>query len=405
MRVLMFGWEFPPFSSGGLGTACKGLTSALSKIGAKVSFIAPKGKSYREGNFELIVPGEVSARISSTAYSTPNSHPDSSVLPSNTPSLYGSDLFKDVELYGNIAGSLSENIPHDVIHAHDWLTFRAGIKAKSISGKPLVVHVHATEFDRTGGNPHPAVYRAELEGMMAADSIVAVSNYTKEKIVEHYGIPPEKIHVVHNAVEDLPHPPKPESNFPFKTVLFLGRLTLQKGPDYFIRAAKRVLEVMPETRFVVAGNGDMERYLIEEAARLGISDKVLFAGFIKREELSRAYSMADLYVMPSVSEPFGIAALEAIKSGTPVLVSKQSGVREVFRHCLLCDFWDTEEMAAKIIAALNYPSLHSELRKNGEEAVSGIRWERSAERCMQLYSQLTSQLPQDSVHAYGEGVI
>ncbi len=396
MRVLMFGWEFPPFNSGGLGVACYGLTKSLSAQGAEITFVVPKAVDADYKFLKLIAAnlGRVKLRgIKSIIHGYVTSEEYSQTLlkakgSSAQSRIYGENLMEEVERYSQRAAEIAEEEPHDVIHAHDWLAFKAGMAAKRVSGKPLVVHVHSTEFDRTGGNGvNQRVYEIERAGMHAADAIVAVSNYTKEKIVRHYGISAGKIHVVHNAI-DSESAPSQHAKKPGKVVLYLGRITLQKGPDYFIDAAKKVLEQEPDTRFIIAGSGDMEQAVIEQAAALGISDKMLFTGFLKEEELAKAYTSADLYVMPSVSEPFGLTSLEAASSRTPVLLSRQSGVSEVFSNCLKVDFWDINQMANKMIAVLRHKELQESLSENAYGEVRRMSWEFPARKCMQIYGSL-----------------
>jgi glycosyltransferase involved in cell wall biosynthesis len=252
--------------------------------------------------------------------------------------------------------------------------------------------VHATEFDRTGGNGvNQVVYNLERQGMHLADSIIAVSNFTKNKIVEHYGINPDKVQVVYNAIEfngnhfSHEHFGIKKGN---KVVLFMGRITLQKGPDYFLYAAKRVLEVDPNVRFIIAGSGDMATRMIEKAAELGIADKVLFAGFLRGPDIDKAYQMADLFVMPSVSEPFGLTPLEAMRNKTPVLISKQSGVSEVINNCLKVDFWDIDKMANQIIGTLKYQEAHDSLRENGFCEVQKFNWDEPARKCIDIYRKV-----------------
>jgi glycosyltransferase involved in cell wall biosynthesis len=269
------------------------------------------------------------------------------------------------------------------------MTYRAGINAKKISHKPLVVHVHATEFDRTGGHPDQRVYNIERQGMHAADCIIAVSNFTKGLIVEHYGIPPEKVRVVHNAIdlEDRQDVFVRKNSWE-KIVLFLGRITVQKGPDYFLYAAKRVLEQEPDVRFVFAGSGDMESFIIEKAAELGIADRVLFTGFLQGEDIVRAYKMADLFVMPSISEPFGLTPLEAMSHGTPVIISKQSGVSEVLKHALKADFWDIDRMADMMLSVLRHDVLKKELSGNGLAELQKFSWSEAAQKCVSVYNEV-----------------
>ncbi|MBN1157324.1 glycosyltransferase family 4 protein [Candidatus Woesearchaeota archaeon] len=395
MRVLMFGWEFPPYASGGLGTACHGLTHGLNNKGVEVTFVIPKGGSdLKADHVKLISADSLSnirvATVNSilTPYISSEEYSEKLILLKSkkdpSAAMYGKNLYQEVYRYAKKAETIARHHPHDVIHCHDWMTYRAGINAKKVSKKPLVVHVHATEFDRTGNNPNQAVYDIEREGLHAADHIITVSNYTKKMVVQHYGINPDKVTVVHNAVEYRPVPKRAKRKHT-KNVLFLGRITIQKGPEYFLYAAKKVLSKDRNVRFIVAGSGDMERFMIEEAARLGIADKVLFAGFLRGKKIDEAYRMADLYVMPSISEPFGITPLESLRNETPVLISKQSGVSEVLNNCLKVDFWDIDEMANKMLAVLNYKSLHSELTEQGHREVLGMNWDIPAERCIDVY--------------------
>ena len=397
MKVLMFGWEFPPMSSGGLGTACYGLTRGLSNQGIGVSFVLPYASDDMKAEYVNLIPANNLERVKMVgvnsllhAYITSSQY-QTSLLKlkknSKVKKLYGNDLYQEVYRFSLKASMIAEHETFDVIHAHDWLTYLAGIKAREVSGKPLVIHVHATEFDRTGGNVNQVVYDIERKGMHAADLIIAVSNFTKEKIIQHYGIDPSKVIVVHNAV-DLKY-----SDHDFKVdkkdklVLFLGRLTLQKGPDYFIEAAKKCLEFDPDIKFVIAGTGDMKGYLIEKVAEMGLSDKVLFAGFVSDADLDRMYQMADVYVMPSVSEPFGITPLESMKNGTPVIISKQSGVSEVITHCLKIDFWDVDQLVDKIIAVLKYEELKDALKHHGNIEIKKFDWDVPAKKCIDVYNK------------------
>lgn len=391
----MFGWELPPHNSGGLGVACLGLAKALAGKGFDITFVLPRSTDAYYPFLHLI-----SANVSSKRFPAFSSYAVSqaykSIGFSSSPRFYASNLFEEVYQYGLAAYELAKEEQFDVIHAHDWLSFGAGIATKEVSGKPLVVHVHATEFDRTGGNGvNQCVYEVERQGMEKADSIIAVSNYTKQMIVDHYGIDPARVKVVHNAIawEDI-HPSVNEKlsqlkQQGMKLVVFVGRITLQKGPDYFLKAAKRVLEYNPNVTFIMAGSGDMEGKMVEEAAWLGISRNVMFTGFLRGEELAAIYKSADLFVMPSVSEPFGITALESLAHGTPVLVSKQSGVSETITHALKVDFWDTEEMANEILAVLDHKSLQACLIDNGSREVTKMSWEEAARKCIEIYNQLT----------------
>lgn len=395
MKVLMFGWEFPPLSSGGLGTACYGLTKGLSKKGADIAFVVPYSAEISDADFIKLIPaGNVKIkRIPSALHPYMNLQEYKKSLNKKTsPKIYGSSLFDEVYRYTLAAEKIAEEEDFDVVHCHDWMTFEAGIMAKKRKNKPLVLHVHSTELDRTGGNRvNQYVYDLERNGMHKADKIIAVSNFTKNRIESHYGVPSEKISVVHNAVDFSQH--YCAENFEIKktdrVVLFLGRLTLQKGPDYFVYAAKKVLEREKNVKFIVAGSGDMEPFLVEKSAELGIADKVLFAGFLSQNDVERAYKMADIYVMPSVSDPFGISALEAMKNKAPVIVSNQSGVSEVVRHCLKADFWDVDGISGRIIALLRYRPLHETLKENGYFEVKKFSWDAPAEKCIEIYNNLT----------------
>lgn len=405
MKVLMFGWEFPPFNSGGLGTACHGLTKGLSRQGMEITLVLPRS----EGNIDqdcirILCSGGNSVKfryVGSTLkpYATPKTYAQIHMRESTPPGsgdIYGSNLFQEVYRYSQEAKKIADEEEFDIIHCHDWLTYSAGIEAKKIANKkrrnvPLVVHVHATEFDRTVGQPNRHVYHQEKNGMDKADYIISVSNYTKKMITRHYGINPGKIHVVHNSIdiesEPLPCEEDPGIKRHHKVVLFLGRMTIQKGLDHFLWIAKRISEVDDGVRFIMAGSGDMLNYIIEEAANLGIGDRVLFTDFLSGNDVDRAYKLADVYVMPSISEPFGLTVLEAMKNSTPAVVSKQSGVSEVVRNCLTADFWDINEMANKILAVLNYPELKETLAGEGLNEIRNFSWDQSAKKCIDVYEK------------------
>ena len=401
MKVLMFGWEFPPMSSGGLGTACYGLTKGLSSKGIEITFVVPYAADITDANFLNIKSASniVNLKIRKVdsiigPYMTSDAY--SSYLrkkPEGISKIYGSTLLDEVYRYNLAAAKIAEEEEFDIVHCHDWMTFGAGMIAKRKKNRPLVLHVHATEFDRTGGNNvNQYVYDIERNGMRRADMIIAVSNFTKNKIIDHYGIPAEKIRVVHNAVDFSQHyyDESFEINNTDRIVLFLGRITLQKGPDYFLEAAKKVLEKEKNVKFIIAGSGDMESDIIEKSAEMGLAGKVLFAGFLNPDEVEKAFKMADIYVMPSVSEPFGITPLEAMKNKTPVIVSRQSGVSEVIRHCLKVDFWDIDEMSSKIISLLRYKPLHKALKEHGYQEVKRFSWNIPAEKCIKIYSEVSS---------------
>jgi len=391
MNVLMFGWEFPPISSGGLGTACYGLTKGLSKSDVKITFVLPYAGDMKSDFLKLVSANVKVEKIKSPLMPYMTQTEYEKIRGSQPHSIYGSTLFEEVERYTKAAAGIAKKEKFDIIHCHDWMTYGAGIEAKKMSKKPMVVHVHATEFDRTGNHSaNPYIYNAEKRGMWFADSVIAVSNFTKDKVVYHYGVNPDKVHVVHNSIDfnEASDNKAPEIRQHKKIVLFLGRITLQKGPDYFLSAAKKALAIDPNILFIIAGSGDMERYVIEKAAELSISDKVLFAGFLKGDDVEKAYKMADLYIMPSVSEPFGLTALEAIKCNTPVIISKQSGVSEVVQHCLKVDFWDVDELANKILAVLRYRQLKNSLQEDASSEIKKFSWDDPAKKCIEIYNNL-----------------
>jgi glycogen synthase len=302
---------------------------------------------------------------------------------------YSGDLVGDAERYARLVVAMSRREHFDVIHAHDWLTFPAGVALARASGKPLVVQVHSTEFDRSGENIHRQLYDIERRGMHAASRVIAVSGFTKTICVNRYGVAPSKVDVVYNGIDRDNDQPADAADIASndKIVLFLGRITMQKGPEYFIAAAKRVLEKIENVKFVVAGSGDMTNRMIELAAQMGVGRKVLFTGFLRGRDVERVFRMADCYVMPSVSEPFGIAALEAIHHDVPVIISKQSGASEVLTHVLKVDFWDVDEMANKIVAVLRHPPLSETLRHHGQFDLRWLTWDGAAEKCVQTYAK------------------
>lgn len=435
MRVFMLGWEFPPFISGGLGTACFGLTRALDRLGVEVLFVLPRAVANPEGSHvEILSPATAAAEglvINSTglfrhtqfravaATLRPYARPDlarqveeddvaggrlapgrgrqrrrrrgaqaaTAGITAAAADNYGGDLFAEIERYAALAAALAVDEEFDVIHAHDWMTYLAGMAVQAETGRALVIHVHSTEFDRSGLHVNQRIYDIERAGMHAATKIICVSHLTRSIVLKHYGVDPRKVEVVYNAIDEDDAPPVelPPITRDDKIVLFLGRVTMQKGPEYFLAAAKRVLEVMDNVRFVMAGSGDMIRRMIEMAAEMGIGHKVLFTGFLRGNDVRRIYRMADLYVMPSVSEPFGLTPLEALSNDVPVLISKQSGVAEVLKHALKVDFWDVDEMANKILAVLRHPPLHATLRDHGSFEVKRFSWTDSAENCLKVY--------------------
>jgi glycogen synthase len=421
----MLGWEFPPFISGGLGTACYGLTKAMDQLGLQITFVLPKIVESRYAtHVKLLSPCTKIptsyfrySNLTNVKFHTINSplQPYTSAefyqkqieetlrlkrqqYGETTISLdkligstdYSHDMYTEVHRYAAIAAELSEYEEFDIVHAHDWMTYPAGIAVSSLNRRPLVVHVHSTEFDRSGEHVNQMIYDIEREGMNRADKVIAVSHFTRNTIISRYGISGDKVEVVYNGLESNGNWSLNNINIDKeeKIVLFLGRITMQKGPEYFLRAAKRVLEVMDNVRFIMAGSGDLMHRSIELAAELGIGQKVLFTGFLRGDDVQKIYRMADLYVMPSVSEPFGIAPLEALDHDVPVIISKQSGVSEVIMHALKVDFWDVEEIANKIVAVLKYPPLQMTLRSHGNFEVRKLRWKDSATKCVKIYEEM-----------------
>ena len=408
MKILMYGWEFPPHKTGGLGTACYGLTKGLAKQGVEITFVVPfdpkdekshvrlRSSEEKRLSKKILIPSGITTPYMLSSGESYNFQNLRVVNGKKSLQLYGKDLYDAVERYAILASQAALDEEHDVIHAHDWLTFKAGVLAKKLSGKPLVVHVHATEYDRTGGNGiNEYVYSIEKEGMDAADMVVAVSNFTKNMVMQKYGIPEEKIQVVHNGVtEDEYAQAAYASHNPFegkKVVLFLGRVTLQKGPDYFIEAAARVARHDPNAVFVIAGEGNMLPGMINRAADLGIADRVFFTGFLTGRTVDEAYRMASVYVMPSVSEPFGITALEAARNNVPVIISKQSGASEVMNHVMKVDFWDTDKLANNIIGVLKYSDLSDTLRQNSSVEIRKLNWDNSASKVKGIYESVLAR--------------
>jgi glycosyltransferase involved in cell wall biosynthesis len=313
--------------------------------------------------------------------------------------LYGENLFEEVFRYANVASNIVLEKDFDVIHAHDWLTAPAGIKAKELTGKPLVLHVHATEIDRTGGLVNQAIYDIEREATAQADKIIAVSNHTKKVLIEHYGVSQDKIEVVHNGVDkknlnltkndsNLSQELKKLKSLGYQLVLFVGRLTRQKGVDYLLKAAKDIIQKNPKTLFIFSGSGDMERQLIQQTAELEVSENVIFTGWLGKEGLKSLYQMADLFVMPSVSEPFGLVAAEAALHKTPVILSRTSGAMEVLKSTLATEFWDTDKLSNLIFHVLKYKGLKKTLAKKVYKEAKILSWDSSARKIVRIYENL-----------------
>lgn len=424
MRVLMFGWEFPPHIAGGLGTACYGLTRGLAKNDTEVTFVVPRAYGDEDGRFVRVVnASDVEALYGDDKHSDiwdklSFVHINSNMVPYVSPEefetyseehkktgsfttrgdiwkeryefsgKYGANLLEEVARYAMVAAQVAKDMEgqFDVIHAHDWLTYYAGIAAKKVSGKPLVVHMHATEFDRSGENVNQEVYNIERSGMHAADRVIAVSNLTRNIVIEKYGIHPDKVVTVHNAVRFASkEQEKEERNLDDKIVTFLGRITYQKGPDYFVEAAAKVLQRLDNVRFVMAGSGDMLNHIIRRVAKLGIADRFHFTGFLKGDDVQKMFAMSDVYVMPSVSEPFGISPLEAMRSNVPVIISKQSGVAEVLDYAIKVDYWDVDALADAIHGLIKYPAISEISAKKGLKEVCDLKWEDAAAEVKAVY--------------------
>jgi len=428
MKVLMFGWEFPPHISGGLGTACYGLTKGLASFkDIELTLVVPKTWGDEDqSNVTLLGAGEVPVVLkqiqfddsqSKIAYyelkselipylGTSEFYELKSKVTSGEKRLieitsegkfvfsgdYGPTLFQEIKNYAQVAETLAIELDFDVIHVHDWMTFPAGIAAQQISGKPLVVHIHSTEFDRSGQHVNPAICSIEKDGLLAANQIIAVSNRTRNVLIENYHIEPEKITTVYNAVEPVNFNEKPKKSGNKKTVTFLGRITMQKGPEYFLETANLVLQKMGNVHFIMAGKGDLRDSMVKRAAELNISDYISFPGFIQDTEVPSLFLQSDVFMMPSVSEPFGIVTLEAMQAGIPVIISKQSGVSEILENAIKIDYWDVQEMANALLELLSNRNLYDRLRKNGKKEASQVLWENSAAQIRQIYVNLLKDI-------------
>lgn len=407
MKILMLGWEFPPVYSGGLGVASRNLALALASMGIDISFALPhfvcrKVKDVHDGSvFELLSHDSSSAllsinRIPSTLSSPYLSEEGYQIVFQGThgdiseKTIYGRNLFEEIDRYAYEVEKITEQKPFDILHAHDWITFPAAVRAKKKKDTPFIAHIHATEMDRTGGSPSEDIFRREQEGMEQATQIITVSKYTKTILEKYYGIDGEKISVVHNGIENIPESfIRSKPNFKEKkTALFLGRLTLQKGPDWLIKIAKRVLEYRKDVEFILGGTGEMMPNVINEIVSNGLTNNVFCLGFLNNEDREKAFENADVYVMPSVSEPFGLTAVEAAQRGVPVIMSKQSGAAEVLTNSLVADFWDTEKMANLILASFEYPELSNMLSQKGKGEISCLTWQKQAEKVRNVYHSL-----------------
>jgi glycogen(starch) synthase len=385
----MFGWEFPPFQAGGLATATLGLVKGLLNEGLDVTLVVPFPTGGVEAplrSLRVVSAAEVPVTLRTHRIASPLAPyagaEEYQVLSERAHSArpgspYGRNLFDEVERYAAAAADIARTELHDVIDTHDWITFAAGIRARAISGRPLVAHIHATELDRVGEHGNPEIERRERDGLRAADRIIANSHALRRQVIQRFGVPAEKVDVVHWGV-DAPPPaeqlPELEVSRQRPTVLFLGRVTRQKGPDYFVEVAARVLRFVPDAQFIVAGTGDLLPGMIERSLALGLDGVMHFAGPLAGPEVDRAFRSADVCVMPSVSEPFGLVALESLRNGTPVIVPKASGVAEVVRHAFKSDFWDVERMADQVVALLRHPELWREMHERSQAEIKEPRF-------------------------------
>jgi glycosyltransferase involved in cell wall biosynthesis len=397
MKVLMLGWEFPPHISGGLGTACEGLVSGLATTDVEVTFVVPRLPAGATSPHARLFDCEVEQQEHHVPI-------DSALLPYLTEEQYqklvdrqghsgelGADLFEEVDRY---ARAVEKNVDgdYDVVHGHDWMTFPAAIAASEKLGIPLVLHVHSSEYDRAGLHANPRIVETEQRGLDAADRVICVSRYTAQRLRENFPVKADKLRIVHNAVEqpgqDGAPEPVPGQRIDEPIVLFLGRVTFQKGPEYFLEAAAKVVERRPRVKFVMAGAGDLLPSMIERAAELGLARHIHFTGFLRGAEVDRIYDEASLYVLSSVSEPFGIAALEALSRDVPVIVSKQSGVTEVLSNVIAVDFWDVQTMADHVVEILERPDLGKRLAEEGHADARRLTWDRQAQIVREVYREI-----------------
>jgi glycogen(starch) synthase len=404
MRVLTFGWEFPPSKNGGLGVACYGLTHELLQNGVEVIFVLPKTQEtlgdarFLFADHERLVKIRHADSVFTEYPAYPNSDTTVDVLvgydEQGNPIYKSRTILEEVHRFAHQAAIIAKEEEFDVIHAHDWTSYLAGVAAKIATGKKLILHVHATSFDQAGGgNVDPSIYKIEKECFALADKVVTVSGYTKNIVVHKHQVPAEKVEVVHNGCDA----DEPERCVPVleelkaqgkQIVLYHGRISIQKGVDYFVKAARRVVDVNPDVVFVISGSGDMQNQVIRLVGKLGLSKNVLFAGALWEKERDSMYQSADLVVMPSVSEPFGLVPLEAMQHGTPSIISKQSGAAEVLTHVLKVDYWDTDEMANQILSSLKYPAIRHQMVKEGKKQLKGMSWKQTALKMRQIYYSL-----------------
>lgn len=417
MKALMFGWEFPPHILGGLGTASYGLTKGMTECGnMDITFVIPKPRGDEDKSFAHIVGASntpivwrdvnwdhVNSRFGycmspQEYYDLRNNiYADFSRLFTNElgcvefSGRYPDNLLEEINNYSIVAGVIARTYQYDVIHSHDWLTYPAGLHAKKISGKPLVIHVHATDFDRSRGSVNPTVYAIEKDGMDNADHIITVSNLTRQTVIDKYHQNPNKVTTVHNAVEPMSaeiQAIEMDHNTKEKIVTFLGRITMQKGPEYFVEAAARVLKKTDKVRFVMAGSGDMMNKMIRLVSKRNIADRFHFTGFLKGKQVYEMLKASDVYVMPSVSEPFGISPLEAMQVGVPSIISKQSGCAEILTNVIKTDYWDIDAMADAIYSIITYPAMYTQLKVEGKNEVDEIKWKYAGQKVIDIYNQV-----------------
>lgn len=401
MRVLTFGWDFPPSRNGGLGVACYGLTRELTEEGVEVIFVLPRQQEVMGKPRFVFADASRRLKVREVSSELKPYHSGHSLVyfiagydVEGKPIIKSRSILEEAHSFAHQASLIAKEEEFDLIHAHDWTSYLAGVSAKIASKKPLILHVHATSYDQAAGdNVDPSIHKIEKESFAQADKIITVSNFTKDIIVKKHGVNPEKVEVVHNGC-DTCEPPRHEPTLKDlkaqgkKIVLYHGRITIQKGVDYFIKAARRVVDVDPSVVFVISGWGDMTNQIIEQVGRMSLSKNVIFAGALWEEERDRMYQSADLAVMPSVSEPFGLVPLEALQHGTPSLISYQSGVGEVLTHVLKVDFWDVDEMANKILAALRYPVMRKQIVEEGKWSLHQLSWREMSKKVVQLYRDL-----------------
>lgn len=404
MKVLTFGWEFPPAKNGGLGVACYGLTRELAREGVEVIFVLPRSQKTIGTPRFLFADVERNIRVREVVSNIAPYRASNSLIEVfdefGQRRIYTRTILQEVHAFAKKAAQIAREEEFDIIHAHDWTSYLAGVAAKMVSGKPLILHVHATSFDQAAGdNVDPEIYKIEREAFEAADRVVTVSQFTKNLITTKHGVPEEKVSAIHNGcdvTEPQQYPPTLQElkNQGKKIVLYHGRITIQKGVDYFVKAARKVIDTDPNVVFVISGWGDMQEQVINQVGSLGLSKHFIFAGALWEEDRDRMYQSADLVVMPSVSEPFGLVPLEALQHGTTSLISKQSGVSEVLSHVLKVDFWDTDEMANKILSALRYDIMRTQLVREGKQEMKRITWSTAAHKIADLYRSLLQYVRQ-----------